>query len=79
VKPPSIMRVELMKRRGIMPTWPMAMLAMQGIMQRKLVNITLRNTARKNSSLLAPAQGAPRAAGGVSARARRRGQDWGSM
>jgi hypothetical protein len=49
VKPPSIMRVELMKRRGIMPTWPMAMLAMQGIMQRKLVNITLRNTARKNS------------------------------
>jgi hypothetical protein len=49
VKPPSIMRVELMKRRGIMPTWPMAILAMQGIMQRKLVNITLRNTARKNS------------------------------
>ncbi len=49
VKPPSIMRVELMKRRGIMPTWPMAMLAMQGIMQRKLVNITLRNTAQKNS------------------------------
>ena len=49
VKPPSIMRVELMKRRGIMPTWPMAMLAMQCIMQRKLVNITLRNTARKNS------------------------------
>ena len=68
VKPPSIMRVELMKRRGIMPTWPMAMLAMHGIMQRKLVNIRLRNTARKNSRF-APAQGAPRAAGGV----RRRG------
>jgi hypothetical protein len=51
VKPPSIMRVELMKRRGIMPTWPMATLAMHGIMQRKLVNITLRNTARKNSRL----------------------------
>jgi hypothetical protein len=52
VKPPCIMRAELMKRRGIMPTWHMAMLAMlamQGIMQRKLVNITLRNTARKNS------------------------------
>ena len=48
VKPPSIMRVELMKRRGIMATWPMAMLATQGIMQRKLVNITLRNTAQKN-------------------------------
>lgn len=48
VKPPSIMRVELMKRRGIMPKWPMATLAMHGIMQRKLVNITLRNTARKN-------------------------------
>jgi hypothetical protein len=26
VKPPSTMRVELMKRRGIMPTWPMATL-----------------------------------------------------
>jgi hypothetical protein len=49
VRPPSIMRVELMKRRGIMLTWPMAMLAMYGIMQRKLVNIALRNTARKNS------------------------------
>ena len=48
VKPPSIMRVELMKRRGIMPKWRMATLAMHGIMQRKLVNITLRNTARKN-------------------------------
>jgi hypothetical protein len=31
----SIMRVELMKRRGIMPTLPMAMLATHGIMQRK--------------------------------------------
>jgi len=51
VKPPSIMRVELMKRRGIMPTWRMATLAMHGIMQRKLVNITLRNTARKNSTV----------------------------
>jgi hypothetical protein len=29
----------------------MAMLAMQGIMQRKLVNITLRNTAQKNSTV----------------------------
>jgi hypothetical protein len=48
VKPPSIMRAELMKKRGIMPTWPMAMLAMQSIMQRKRVNITLRNTGRKN-------------------------------
>ena len=48
VKPPSIIRVELMKRRGIMPTLPMAMLATHGNMQRKLVNITLRNTARKN-------------------------------
>lgn len=48
VRPPSIMRVELMKRRGIMPTSPMVMLAMQGVMQRKLVNITLRNTPRKN-------------------------------
>jgi hypothetical protein len=36
--------VELMKRRGIMPTLPMAT---QGIMQRKLVNIT--NTAQKIS------------------------------
>ena len=44
VKPPSIIRVELMKRRGIMPTLPMAT---QGIMQRKLVNIT--NTAQKIS------------------------------
>ena len=51
VKPPSIMRAELMKKRGIMPTWPMAMLAMQGIMQRKLVNITLRNTAQENSTV----------------------------
>ena len=51
VKPPSIMRVELMKRRGIMPTLPMAMLATHGIMQRKLVNITLRNTAQKNSTV----------------------------
>jgi len=48
VKPPSIMRAELMKKRGIMPTWPMAMLAMQSIMQRKRVNITLRNTGQKN-------------------------------
>jgi hypothetical protein len=47
-KPPSIMKVELMKRRGTMPTWPMAMLAMQGTMRRKLVNITLRNMVRKN-------------------------------
>jgi len=47
-KPPSIMKVELMKRRGIMPTWPMAMLVMQGTMRRKLVNITLRNMVRKN-------------------------------
>jgi hypothetical protein len=46
-KPPSIMRVELMKRRGIMPTWPMAMLAMLGIMRRKLVNITLRTWLEK--------------------------------
>jgi hypothetical protein len=29
----------------------MATLAMHGIMQRKLVNITLRNTARKNSTV----------------------------
>ncbi len=47
-KPPSIMKVELMKRRGIMPTWPVAMLAMRGTMRRKLVNITLRNMVRKN-------------------------------
>ena len=79
VKPPSIMRVELMKRRGIMPTWPMAMLATQGIMQRKLVNITLRNTARKDGRCWCASQGAPLADGGVSARARRRGQDLGSM
>jgi hypothetical protein len=47
-KPRSIMRAEPMKRRGIMHTWPMAILAMQGIMQRKPVNITLRNTPQKN-------------------------------
>jgi hypothetical protein len=50
VKPPSIMRVELMKRRGIMPTWRMATLAMHGIMQRKLdmtAPTIKRNAAKK--------------------------------
>jgi hypothetical protein len=65
VKPPSIMRVELMKRRGIMPTWPMATLAMHGIMWRKLVNIRLRNTARKNSRLRQLRARPWRPAGGV--------------
>ena len=75
VRPPSIMRVELMKRRGIMPTWPMATLAMHGIMQRKLVNIRLRNTARKNSRCASSG----RAPGGRRREARRRGQDLGGM
>jgi hypothetical protein len=41
-KPRSIMRVELMKRRGIMPTWPMAMLATQDIMTRVGGNVIAR-------------------------------------
>jgi hypothetical protein len=49
VKPPSTMRVELMKRAGHHAHMAHGHAAMQGIMQRKLADITLRNTARKDS------------------------------